>query len=49
MVNAQLIIVILLIAGAVLYILKSMYKSANGHTCEQANCKCSNKKVEPGN
>ncbi len=49
MVNAQLIIVILLITGAVLYILKSMYKSAKGHTCEQGSCKCSNKKVETGN
>lgn len=49
MVNAQLIIVILLVTGAVLYVLKNIYKSAKGHTCEQGNCKCSNKKVRPAN
>jgi hypothetical protein len=43
--NAQLIIVIVLLALAVFYISRTIYKSARGNACEMGSCKCEGKAV----
>ncbi len=38
--NTQAIIVALIITAAVIYVARSIYKSAKGHSCETGACGC---------
>jgi hypothetical protein len=38
--DTQTIIVVLIITAAVIYVARSIYKSAKGHSCETGSCGC---------
>jgi hypothetical protein len=38
--NTQTIIVALIIIAAAIYVVRSIYKSAKGHSCETGSCGC---------
>jgi hypothetical protein len=38
--DIQIIIVGIIIAAAVIYVARSIYKSAKGHSCESGSCGC---------
>lgn len=44
--DTQTIIVILIVTSAVIYVARSMYKSAKGHACESGNCGCDSAKLK---
>ena len=37
--NFQIIIVVIIIAFAIFYVAKTIYKSTQGHSCESGDCK----------
>lgn len=38
--DIQVAIVTLILIAAIVYVARSMYKSAKGHACETGNCGC---------
>lgn len=36
----QIAIVILIVAGAILYVARTLYKSVKGHSCQSGTCGC---------
>ena len=38
--DIQVAIVTLIVIAAILYVARSIYKSAKGHACETGNCGC---------
>jgi hypothetical protein len=36
--DAQLIVVVAIVLGAVVYLGRKLFKSANGHSCESGKC-----------
>jgi FeoB-associated Cys-rich membrane protein len=41
--DIQIVIVVLIVVAAVVYVARSIYRSAKGHACETGNCGCDSK------